>query len=54
MNFPSRHGQQQHQKQKALRMQKHENSLEFHSRLIEAAEVRLLLPFPTNKAFLRG
>jgi hypothetical protein len=28
------------QKQKTLRMQKHENTLEFHSRLIEAAEVR--------------
>jgi hypothetical protein len=31
----------QQQKQKTLRMQKHENTLEFHSRLIEAAEVRL-------------
>ena len=39
MNPLSRHRQQQ-QKQKTLRMQKHENSLEFHSRLIEAAEVR--------------
>jgi hypothetical protein len=34
--------QKQQQKQKTLRIQKHENTLEFHSRLIEAAEVRLL------------
>jgi hypothetical protein len=32
--------QKQQQKQNTLRMQKHENTLEFHSRLIEAAEVR--------------
>jgi len=37
MNPPSGLRQQQ-QKQKTLRMQKHENTLEFHSRLIEAAE----------------
>jgi len=36
---PSNRKKQQ-QKQKTLRIQKHENSLEFHSRLIEAAEVR--------------
>jgi hypothetical protein len=41
MNPPSGlRQQQQQQKQKTLRMQKHENTLEFHSRLIEAAEVR--------------
>jgi hypothetical protein len=40
MNPPSGlRQQQQQQKQKTLRMQKHENTLEFHSRLIEAAEV---------------
>jgi hypothetical protein len=39
MNPPSGlRQQQQQQKQKTLRMQKHENTLEFHSRLIEAAE----------------
>jgi hypothetical protein len=43
MNPPSGpRQQQQKQKQKTLRIQKHENTLEFHSRLIEAAEVRLL------------
>jgi hypothetical protein len=43
MNPPSVPRQQQQKKQqqqKTLRMQKHENTLEFHSRLIEAAEVR--------------
>src|SRR6202051_2770670 len=41
MNPPSGpRQQQQQQKQKTLRIQKHENTLEFHSRLIEAAEVR--------------
>jgi hypothetical protein len=39
MNPPSGlRQQQQQQKQKTLRMQKHENTLEFHSRLIEAPE----------------
>jgi hypothetical protein len=37
---PRQQQQQQQQKQKTLRIQKHENTLEFHSRLIEAAEVR--------------
>jgi hypothetical protein len=41
MNPPSGPRQQQQpQKQNTLTMQKHENTLEFHSRLIEAAEVR--------------
>jgi len=48
-------------------MQKHENTLEFHSRLIEAAEVRfsrrmgrshlspqLRSPLTTAKTYLRG
>jgi hypothetical protein len=40
MNPPSGpRQQQQQQKQKTLTIQKHENTLEFHSRLIEAAEV---------------
>jgi hypothetical protein len=39
--------QQQKQKQKTLRMQKHENTLEFHSRLIEAAEGTVFAPCST-------
>jgi hypothetical protein len=59
--------QQQKQKQKTLRMQKHENTLEFHSRLIEAAEVRfstrlcrtqlrrgMTSPRTSRKAYLSG
>jgi hypothetical protein len=59
--------QQQKQKQKTLRMQKHENTLEFHSRLIEAAEVRfsnplcrtqlrrgMISPRTSRKAYLSG
>jgi hypothetical protein len=40
---PRQQQQQQKQKQKTLRIQKHENTLEFHSRLIEAAEDCFLL-----------
>src|SRR5450631_1247933 len=40
LSGPRQQQQKQQQKQKTLRMQKHENTLEFHSRLIEAAEVR--------------
>jgi hypothetical protein len=43
MNPPSglrQQQQKQQQKQKTLRIKKQENTLEFHSRLIEAAEVR--------------
>jgi hypothetical protein len=35
---PRQQQQKQQQKQKTLRIKKHENTLEFHSRLIEAAE----------------
>jgi hypothetical protein len=38
LSGPRQQQQKQQQKQKTLRMQKHENTLEFHSRLIEAAE----------------
>jgi hypothetical protein len=37
---PRQQQQKQQQKQKTLRIKKQENTLEFHSRLIEAAEVR--------------
>jgi hypothetical protein len=40
LSTPRQQQQKQQQKQKTLRMQKHENTLEFHRRLIEAAEVR--------------
>jgi hypothetical protein len=38
---PQKQQQQQKQKQKTLIIKKPENTLDFHSRLIEAAEVRL-------------
>jgi hypothetical protein len=44
LSAPRQQQQKQKQKQKALRIKKQENTLEFHSRLIEAAEVR----FPTH------
>jgi hypothetical protein len=43
MNLPSGHRQQQQkqqQKQKTLTIKKHENTLDFHGRLIEAPEGR--------------
>jgi hypothetical protein len=67
LSGPRQQQQKQQQKQKTLRMQKHENTLEFHSRLIEAAEVRfsrrmgrshlspqLRSPLTTAKTYLRG
>jgi hypothetical protein len=39
---PQKQQQQQKQKQKTLIIKKPENTLDFHSRLIEAAEVRFL------------
>jgi hypothetical protein len=53
MNLPQGHRQQQQeqqQKQKALIIKKQENTLEFHSRLIEAAEVRFFPSDITGKA----
>jgi hypothetical protein len=41
---PRRQRQQQKQKQKTLRIKKPENTLEFHSRLIEAAESNVFRP----------
>jgi hypothetical protein len=43
MNPPSGPRQQQQKQKKTLRIQKRENTLEFHSRLIEAAEGCFLL-----------
>jgi hypothetical protein len=40
LSEPRQQQQKQQQKQKTLRIKKQENTLEFHSRLIEAAEVR--------------
>jgi hypothetical protein len=56
MNPPSGPRQQQQpQKQNTLTMQKHENTLEFHSRLIEAAEVGFSRPIGqiTSGVFLQ-
>jgi hypothetical protein len=50
MNLPSGHRQQQQkqlQKQKTLTIKKQENTLDFHSRLIEAPEVRFSCMAPT-------
>jgi hypothetical protein len=49
---PRQQQQQQKQKQKTLRIQKHENTLEFHSRLIEAAEVRFFAERKSKIIFL--
>jgi hypothetical protein len=46
LSGPRQQQQKQQQKQKTLRIKKQGNTLEFHSRLIEASEVRL--------SFLRG
>jgi hypothetical protein len=40
LSRPRQQQQKQQQQQKTLRIKKQENTLEFHSRLIEAAEVR--------------
>jgi hypothetical protein len=40
LSGPRQQQQKQQQKQKTLQIKKHENTLEFHSRLIEAAAVR--------------
>jgi hypothetical protein len=40
LSGPRQQQQKQQQTQKTLRIKKQENTLEFHSRLIEAAEVR--------------
>jgi hypothetical protein len=47
---PQKQQQQQKQKQKTLIIKKPENTLDFHSRLIEAAEVRFSKH--TDQAFL--
>jgi hypothetical protein len=49
LSGPRQQQQKQQQKQKTLRIKKQENTLEFHSRLIEAPEahfVRRSLIFP--------
>jgi hypothetical protein len=53
MNLPSGHRQQQHkqqQKQKTLTIKKQENTLDFHSRLIEAPGAS----FPARSDFFRS
>jgi hypothetical protein len=50
---PRQQQQKQQQKQKTLRIKKHENTLEFHSRLIEAAEVRFSEAWK-QRTYLRG
>jgi hypothetical protein len=67
LSEPRQQQQKQQQKQKTLRIKKQENTLEFHSRLIEAAEVRfsnrlcrtqlrrgMTLPRTSRKAYLSG
>jgi hypothetical protein len=67
LSGPRPQQQKQQQKQKTLRIKKQENTLEFHSRLIEAAEVRfsnrlfrmqlrrgMTSPRTSRKAYLSG
>jgi len=53
LSGPRQQQQKQQQQQKTLRIKKHENTLEFHSRLIEAAEVRFSTHTEQSHLFLR-
>jgi hypothetical protein len=50
LSGPRQQQQKQQQKQKTLRIKKQGNTLEFHSRLIEAPEVRLSFPVWTGSS----